>query len=44
MGGGILMICKFMSDSNTVDGQKLYRSIKPSHLATADGQKNCIGA
>ena len=32
-----------MSNLTTVDGQKLYRSTKPSDLATADGQKNCRG-
>ena len=32
-----------MSDLTTVDGLKHYWSIKPSNLATADGQKNYRG-
>ena len=36
-------IGKLISDLTSVDGQKNYRSIKPSDLATADGQKDYRG-
>ena len=48
LGGGILKICwkNWQFNVRFNDGRqtkKLYRSIKPSDLATADGQKNYRG-